>query len=80
MLKAIILKRMSSNNFKTFQRNCNNCTKCCEGWLSGEVNGYSFYPGRPCHFMKCDGCSIYILGLSESRVIFSRSDETQPLK
>jgi hypothetical protein len=48
-----------NNVFKTSQRSCSNCTKCCEGWLSGEVNGYSFYPGRPCHFMKCDGCSIY---------------------
>jgi len=40
-------------------RNCNGCTKCCEGWLSGNIYGYKKYTGRPCHFVKSDGCSIY---------------------
>lgn len=41
-------------------RNCNECTKCCEGWLTGNVNGKSFYPGKPCHFVEIGkGCAIY---------------------
>ena len=41
-------------------RNCNNCTKCCEGWTKGNVKGYDYYRGKPCHFVKINvGCSIY---------------------
>lgn len=40
-------------------RSCDGCTKCCDGWLAGEVNGHEFYPGRPCHYSTSDGCSIY---------------------
>ena len=41
------------------QRECGNCTACCEGWLVGQSHGNYFQPGRPCHF-KCEtGCSIY---------------------
>jgi hypothetical protein len=41
-------------------RNCNNCTKCCEGYLKGKVNGKKFYPGQPCFFSILNsGCSIY---------------------
>ena len=40
-------------------RECNGCTACCEGWLSGQAYGHYFQPGRPCHF-KCEGgCAIY---------------------
>jgi hypothetical protein len=40
-------------------RTCGTCTKCCEGYLYGEVRGLKFYPGMPCHF-KGDGCcTIY---------------------
>lgn len=42
------------------KRTCGSCTKCCEGYLRGEVKGYSFFPGRPCHFIAIGkGCSIY---------------------
>ena len=42
------------------QRSCSNCTKCCEGSLSGEVFGKTFYSGKPCHFVKLnEGCSVY---------------------
>ena len=45
---------------KILKRSCENCTKCCEGFLSGEVNGKNFYPGNPCHFVVIGkGCSIY---------------------
>lgn len=42
------------------KRSCGDCTKCCEGWLAGSVDGKDFYPGRPCHFIQIGkGCSIY---------------------
>ena len=41
-------------------RSCDNCTACCEGWLSADIYGYAMYPGKPCFFMKKDGCSIYL--------------------
>jgi len=40
-------------------RSCNECTKCCEGWLPGSVNGYKFWPGRPCHYQAPGTCTIY---------------------
>lgn len=42
------------------KRECGNCTKCCEGFLSGEAKGKTFYNGKPCHFVAIGkGCSIY---------------------
>lgn len=42
------------------KRECGNCTKCCEGYLSGEAKGKPFFGGRPCHFVNIGkGCSIY---------------------
>lgn len=42
------------------KRSCGSCTKCCEGYLSGEAQGKKFYPGKPCHFIAIGkGCSIY---------------------
>lgn len=40
-------------------RSCDGCTACCDGWLVGEAHGYHFWPGRRCHFVRSDGCSIY---------------------
>lgn len=40
-------------------RSCDGCTKCCEGWLSGEAYGHKFWPGMPCHYKTQKGCSIY---------------------
>jgi hypothetical protein len=40
-------------------RSCGECTACCEGHLEGWAYGHHFYLGRPCHFMKPGGCSIY---------------------
>lgn len=41
-------------------RECNNCTKCCEGWLSANINGHPMYPGKPCFFVEIGkGCKIY---------------------
>ena|SRR5271157_3800828 len=44
---------------KQEKRVCGECTACCEGHLAGQVYGHPFYLGRPCHFMKPGGCSIY---------------------
>jgi len=42
------------------KRSCENCTKCCEGYLEGVAHGYKFYPGKPCQFVKNGtGCTIY---------------------
>lgn len=41
------------------KRECGSCGRCCEGWLTGEVYGQPFWPGRPCHFRTTEGCSIY---------------------
>ena len=41
------------------QRPCNGCTKCCEGFLSGEAYGYKFKLGTPCKFKNSAGCGIY---------------------
>lgn len=41
-------------------RSCEGCTKCCEGWLSGDIYGKEMYPGTPCQFVEINvGCSIY---------------------
>lgn len=40
-------------------RNCDGCTKCCEGHLIANIYGYKMYPGKPCHFVTKNGCSIY---------------------
>ena len=39
-------------------RTCDGCAKCCEGWLSGEVNNHAFFRGRPCFYLN-KTCSIY---------------------
>lgn len=41
------------------KRSCGTCTKCCEGWLTGEAHGKKFAPGTPCHFKSATGCAIY---------------------
>jgi len=42
------------------KRECGTCTKCCEGYLSGEALGHTFYKGKPCHFIAIGkGCTVY---------------------
>ena len=46
------------------ERSCGSCTKCCDGWLSGTVNGFDFGfindKRVPCNFVEeCSGCTIY---------------------
>ncbi len=41
-------------------RNCDGCTKCCEGYLPATIKGHDIYPGKPCQFVVLGvGCSIY---------------------
>lgn len=41
-------------------RECNECTKCCEGWLTTEVNFRPVYPGKPCYLLQLGkGCERY---------------------
>lgn len=41
-------------------RSCEGCTRCCEGWLSGNIKGEEMYPGKPCQFVEQGvGCNIY---------------------
>lgn len=41
-------------------RQCGTCTKCCEGWLMGDINLRTMYPGKPCYLLDIGkGCSDY---------------------
>jgi hypothetical protein len=40
-------------------RECGPCTKCCEGWLSANINGHQMHPGRPCFFLAAGKCTVY---------------------
>jgi hypothetical protein len=44
---------------KKIKRNCDGCTKCCEGFLPAVIYDKPMYQGRPCHFKKSKGCAIY---------------------
>jgi len=39
-------------------RKCGECSKCCEGWVHGQIFGVPFYKGRPCFYLE-KGCTIY---------------------
>ena len=42
------------------KRECGTCTKCCEGWLTGNVRGHKMFPGKPCFFVEQGvGCKDY---------------------
>jgi hypothetical protein len=46
--------------FVSRQRECGDCTKCCEGWNVFNIDGKSVKPGSPCKFVEIGkGCSIY---------------------
>jgi len=54
------VKQETSVQLRIRERSCGTCTKCCDGYLSGEVHGIPMFPGKPCHFVDMDsGCSIY---------------------
>ncbi len=32
-------------------RQCGACTRCCDGWVEGEIRGHRMHPGQACHFL-----------------------------
>lgn len=40
-------------------RNCGDCTACCDGWLTADINGQKLSPGSPCPNVSSQGCEIY---------------------
>ena len=44
-----------------YERQCNGCTKCCDGTLSANIRGHEMYPGKPCFFLDDlnNRCSDY---------------------
>lgn len=46
--------------FTLKDRECGECTKCCEGRLEAVIYGQRMHPGNPCRFLcKSNGCTIY---------------------
>ena len=41
------------------ERDCDGCTKCCDGWLTGVAHGHKFHIGKPCVYKGSNGCMIY---------------------
>lgn len=43
------------------KKECGTCTKCCEGWLKGNIRGHEMYLGKPCFFLEIGkGCGDYV--------------------
>jgi hypothetical protein len=41
-------------------RQCDGCTKCCDGTLSADIYGHKMFPGTKCFFADINvGCTIY---------------------
>ncbi len=43
----------------TTDRECGDCTACCDGWLKADVDGQNLVPGNPCKHVGPKGCGIY---------------------
>jgi hypothetical protein len=39
-----------------YNRECNDCTMCCQGFLPVQVYEYQASEGNPCHFVEPGGC------------------------
>ena len=53
---------MTTLPFTPPERECGDCSMCCQGFLQADIHGYSMSPGVPCHFAgqtSCGGCTIY---------------------
>ena len=48
-----------NHSYNKKERQCGNCTSCCEGWLSGRAHDHEFFPGQPCFYLCENKCSIY---------------------
>lgn len=45
-------------NLPIYSRACGDCTKCCEGWLTGRVHGHKMQRGCNCFYLE-KTCQIY---------------------
>ena len=43
----------------TAARQCGTCTRCCDGWVEGEIRGHRMARGQVCHFLEHGACTIY---------------------
>lgn len=50
---------MKNLALEVLNKSCGDCTKCCDGWLTANINGHEILEGKPCFFVKNGGCSIY---------------------
>ena len=50
---------MEDKEWELPARECDGCTACCEGWLTAEALGKTFFPGQPCHWKGCGTCTVY---------------------
>jgi hypothetical protein len=50
---------ISNNDFHKPKRQCGSCTKCCDGWLTTEIEGQAVCKGSPCKYRTDAGCSNY---------------------
>lgn len=41
------------------ERECGDCTACCEGWLNANIDGQILSPGVACRHLCSTGCGIY---------------------
>ena len=53
------MKKNIEDYVKKYKRKCDGCINCGEGWLTSNIYDKFMFPGRPCHFVKSNGCSIY---------------------
>jgi hypothetical protein len=54
----------STKNLLTIlnQKSCQDCTKCCDGWLKANINGIEMYKHKPCYLVESGvGCTSYEL-------------------
>ena len=47
-----------TKHLSVLSRACGECTKCCEGWLSGVVHGHKMHRGVGCFYLE-KNCTIY---------------------
>lgn len=50
---------MKTIPINSIRRQCNGCTRCCEGWLETTVLGQDLRNGKHCQFLKDSSCSVY---------------------
>lgn len=82
--KATFQNFDKSTKIDTKERQCGDCTYCCEGWLSCNVFGYEIGWNKPCKFVVSGkGCSAYNFRPEDPCKTFKclyRQDDRVPVK